>query len=72
MSINYRGTIFDGYNQPKRTPTATKKSAVLAKVGDKVKLVRRTAPAAAGSRAVTASCRPTTGRAKLGAAEVTG
>jgi hypothetical protein len=40
MSIKYRGTIFDGYNQPKRTPTATKKSAVLAKVGDKVKLVR--------------------------------
>ena len=40
MSINYRGTIFDGYNQPKRTPTATKKSAVLAKVGNKVKLVR--------------------------------
>lgn len=40
MSINYRGTIFDGYNQPKRTPTAAKKSAVLAKVGNKVKLVR--------------------------------
>ena len=39
MSINYRGTIFDAYNQPKRTPTATKKSAVLAKVGNKVKLV---------------------------------
>ena len=34
ISINYRGTIFDGYNQPKRTPTAAKKSAVLAKVGN--------------------------------------
>ena len=29
-----------GYNQPKRTPNAKKKSAVLAKKGDNVKLVR--------------------------------
>ena len=40
MSINYHGNIFSAYNVPKRTPNATKKSAVLAKVGDKVKLVR--------------------------------
>jgi len=40
MSIKYRGELFAGYNQPKHTPNATKKSAVLAKVGDKVKLVR--------------------------------
>lgn len=40
MSIKYRGMIFAGYNQPKRTPGAAKKSAVLAKVGDKVRLVR--------------------------------
>ena len=40
MSIKYRGMVFAGYNQPKRTPGATKKSAVLAKSGGKVKLVR--------------------------------
>jgi hypothetical protein len=40
MSIKYRGMVFAGYNQPKRTPGAAKKSAVLAKVGNKVKLVR--------------------------------
>ena len=40
MSIKYRGEQFAGYNKPKRTPGASKKFAVLAKEGDKVKLVR--------------------------------
>lgn len=40
MSINYRGNIFSAYNTPKLTPNGPKKRAVLAKVGDKVKLVR--------------------------------
>jgi hypothetical protein len=40
MAITYRGERFSGYNKPKRTPGSKKKSAVLAKVGKKVKLVR--------------------------------
>ena len=41
MSINYRGETFSGYNKPKRTPKHPKKShAVLAKEGDKIKLIR--------------------------------
>ena len=40
MAIKYRGEIFSGYNKPKRTSGAKKKFAVLAKKGDKVKLVR--------------------------------
>ena len=40
MSITYRGETFSGYNKPKKTPGASKKSAVLAKEGDKVRLVR--------------------------------
>lgn len=41
MAINYRGQKFSGYNKPKRTPGhKTKSHAVLAKVGDKVKLIR--------------------------------
>ena len=41
MSIDYRGEIFSGYNKPKRTPGHARSShAVLAKVGDQVKLVR--------------------------------
>lgn len=40
MSISYRGETFSGYNKPKRTPGDKKKFAVLAKKGDKVKLVR--------------------------------
>jgi hypothetical protein len=40
MSISYRGETFSGYNKPKRTPGGKKKSAVLAKKGSKVKLVR--------------------------------
>ena len=38
--ISYRGETFAGYNKPKRTPGKAKKSAVLAKKGTQVKLVR--------------------------------
>jgi len=39
--ITYRGERFDGYNKPKRTPKhPTKSHAVLAKDGDKVRLIR--------------------------------
>ena len=39
--INYRGEKFAGYNKPKRTPNHPNKShAVLAKEGDKIKLIR--------------------------------
>ena len=39
--IEYRGEKFAGYNKPKRTPKHPEKShAVLAKEGDKVKLIR--------------------------------
>jgi hypothetical protein len=40
VSIEYRGEKFAGYNKPKRTPNAPKSHAVLAKEGDKVKLIR--------------------------------
>ena len=40
MSITYRGERFKGYNKPKRTPGKSKKFAVLAKKGDKIKLIR--------------------------------
>jgi Family of unknown function (DUF5754) len=38
--IELRGQKFSGYNKPKRTPGATKKYAVAAKVGTEVRLVR--------------------------------
>lgn len=38
--IEYRGIKFSGYNKPKKTPNASKSHAVLAKVGDKIKLIR--------------------------------
>ncbi len=38
--IKYRGETFAGYNKPKRTPGKAKKSAVLAKKGNEIKLVR--------------------------------
>jgi hypothetical protein len=39
--ITYAGETFEGFNKPKRTPRhPTKSHAVLAKVGDKIKLVR--------------------------------
>ena len=41
MAIKRGSETFSGYNQPKRTPNHTKKShAVLAKDGDKIKLIR--------------------------------
>ncbi len=41
VTIEYRGEKFAGYNKPKRAPGHAKKShAVLAKEGDKVKLIR--------------------------------
>jgi len=41
MTIEYRGERFSGYNKPKRTPDhPTKSHVVLAKEGDKVKLIR--------------------------------
>lgn len=38
--INYRGERFSGYNKPKQTPGQRKKSAVLAKQNNQVKLIR--------------------------------
>ena len=38
--IEYRGEKFSGYNKPKRTLKASKSHAVLAKEGDKIKLIR--------------------------------
>lgn len=38
--LSYRGETFAGYNKPKRTPGKAKNSAVLAKKGSDVKLVR--------------------------------
>lgn len=38
--LKYRGETFTGYNKPKKTPGENKKSAVLAKKGDQVKIVR--------------------------------
>ena len=40
MAIEYQGERFAGYNKPKKTPNASKSHAVLAKDGDKVKLIR--------------------------------
>ena len=40
MAITYRGERFAGYNKPKRTPTANKSHAVLAKEGSNIKLIR--------------------------------
>jgi len=41
VAIEYRGEKFSGYNKPKRTPGHAKKShVVLAKQGDKVKMIR--------------------------------
>lgn len=38
--IRHHGQTFSGYNKPKTTPGASKKSAVLAKEGGKVRIVR--------------------------------
>jgi hypothetical protein len=41
MAITYRGERFGGFNKPKRTPGhKTKSHAVLAKVGEIIKLIR--------------------------------
>ena len=40
MTIKRGSETFSGYNKPKRTPGKSKKFAVLAKEGDKVRLVR--------------------------------
>lgn len=41
MAVEYRGQKFSGYNKPKRTPGHPKKShVVLAKEGEKVKMIR--------------------------------
>tara|TARA_R110002012_G_scaffold321152_2_gene547816 strand:+ start:1660 stop:1938 length:279 start_codon:yes stop_codon:yes gene_type:complete len=41
MALMYRGERFEGYNKPKRTPRHDSKShAVLAKEGEKIRLIR--------------------------------
>ena len=41
MAVTYRGEKFSGFNKPKRTPNhKTKSHAVLAKVGETIKLIR--------------------------------
>ena len=41
MAITYRGEKFAGFNKPKKTPGhKTKSHAVLAKVGETIKLIR--------------------------------
>lgn len=39
MSIEHRGKVFPGYNQPIKSSKPEKKKMVLAKEGDKVKLI---------------------------------
>ena len=54
MTIEYRGEKFAGYNKPKRTPNHPEKShVVLAKEGDKVKLIRFGQQGVSGSPAKT-------------------
>jgi len=40
MAIDYRGERFSGYNKPKRSIKGGKKSVVLAKEGDTIKMIR--------------------------------
>ena len=52
--IEYRGERFSGYNKPKRTPSHPNKShAVLAKEGDRVRLIRFGQQGVSGSPART-------------------
>lgn len=51
--ITYRGEKFSGYNKPKRTPDAKKSHAVLAKEGDKVKLIRFGQQGVSGDKTMT-------------------
>jgi hypothetical protein len=54
MTIEYRGEKFAGYNKPKRTPNHPEKShVVLAKEGDKIKLIRFGQQGVSGSPAKT-------------------
>jgi hypothetical protein len=47
MTIEYAGETFEGYNKPKATPKNKIKShAVLAKIGDQIKLIRFGEPGA--------------------------
>ena len=39
MSVEYRGTTFPGYNKPIKSNREGKKKMVLAKKGDKIKLI---------------------------------
>lgn len=40
MTIEYRGETFSGYNKPKKSTKGGKSHVVLAKDGDKVKMIR--------------------------------
>lgn len=40
MTIRYAGEVFKGYNEPKRTPGASKKFAVLVKDNGRNRIVR--------------------------------
>ena len=57
MTITYRGEKFSGYNKPKRTPSAKKSHAVLAKSGDQVKLIRFGQQGVTGDKTNTARSR---------------
>jgi len=50
MTIEYQGETFAGYNKPKRTANHPEKShAVLAKVGETIRLIRFGAQGVSGS-----------------------
>ncbi|QDP65760.1 MAG: hypothetical protein GOVbin5663_13 [Prokaryotic dsDNA virus sp.] len=82
MAITYRGVRFSGYNKPKRTPKhRTKSHAVLAKQGNKIRLIRfgqqgvrgagkkpRTASERARKRSFKARHRKNIARGKMSAA----
>jgi hypothetical protein len=58
VAITRGNTTFAGYNKPKRTPNHPSKShAVLAKVGDKVRLIRFGQQGVRGDRKDTARAR---------------
>jgi hypothetical protein len=57
MTITYRGEKFSGYNKPKRTPSAKKSHAVLAKSGEQVKLIRFGQQGVSGDKTNTARAR---------------
>lgn len=57
MTITYRGEKFSGYNKPKRTPSAKKSHAVLAKTGEQVKLIRFGQQGVTGDKTNTARSR---------------